>query len=67
MIFAAIGVGFKSHLVVIEGSVDDVEYRRIFIESKIWIKNKSKFYYMQDGAPAQFVNRTPESLRSRYN
>ena len=35
MIFAAIVIGFKSNLVIVDGSVDDVEYRRIFQESKI--------------------------------
>ena len=59
MIFAAIGIGFKSNLVIVDGSVDDVEYRRIFQESKICdMLNKKygdgRFYYMQDGAPAHF-------------
>ena len=59
MIFAAIGVGFKSHLVIVEGNVDDVEYRRIFNESKICEMLNEKygagnFYYMQDGAPSHF-------------
>lgn len=59
MIFVAIGIGFKSNLVIVDGSVDDVEYRRIFQESKICdMLNKKygdgRFYYMQDGAPAHF-------------
>ena len=35
LILAAIFIGFKSNLVFINGSVDDVEYRRIFEEVKI--------------------------------
>lgn len=35
MIFAAIGIGFKRHLAIVEGNIDDIKYRRFFKEPKI--------------------------------
>ena len=41
IIFSAIGIDFKRYLVIVDVSVDDVEYRRIFNESKIYARPSS--------------------------
>lgn len=61
--FAAIEHDFNSKLIVLDGSVDGIEYRRIFNESSICEKQNpiykaGGFIYMQDGAPAHTCQTT---------
>lgn len=52
MVYGAIGKNYKSKLVICQKNVDDIEYRRLIIESKMIDDLKEEFYFMQDGAPA---------------
>ena len=56
MVFAAIGHDFKSKLIIVDGTVYNLEYRRIFDESSICKKLNPRykvggFIFMQEGAP----------------
>ena len=55
MVFGAIGVGFKSKLVLCNKNVDEVYYREVFQKSEICdilngIRGAGNFYFIQDGA-----------------
>ena len=70
MVFAAIGHDFKSKLIIVDGTVDEIEYRRIFNESGICEKlnpiyNAGGFIFMQDGAPAHTCKTTKLFLKKR--
>lgn len=70
MVFEAIGVGFKSKLVIVDGTVDELEYRKIFNQSGICEKldpvyGAGGFFFMQDGAPAHSCKTTKLFLKKR--
>ena len=58
MLYGAIGVGYKSPLIICENNIDEVEYRKIINESKIFEELNEKydspgnFIFVQDGAGA---------------
>lgn len=58
MVYCAIGVGYKSPLIICENNIDEVEYRKIINESKIFEELNEKydspgnFIFVQDGAGA---------------
>ena len=55
MVFAAIGVNYKSKLVICEKSVNDLEYRNVIQKSQLvedldHIHGQGQYIFMQDGA-----------------
>ncbi len=57
MVFGIIGFNYKSKLVIIEGSVNDISYREILQKSEMCKDLDSRYgqgqyIFMQDGAPA---------------
>ena len=53
MIYGAIGLGYKSKLVVCQKSVDAIEYRKILEQSNMFNDlDPNNYIFMQDGAPA---------------
>ena len=70
MISGAIGIGYKSKLIFVDQSVDEIEYRRVFEESEICkldekLGESGRFYFMQDGAPAHNCKTTRLFLKKR--
>jgi hypothetical protein len=68
MVFAAIGLGFKSKLVVVEGNVDADKYLDILNESETfqmlnYAKGIGWYIFMQDGAPAHRSSKTFNRLK----
>lgn len=57
IVYGAIGIDYKSDLVICENSIDDIEYRNI-IERSNMVKSlgenykEGEYFFMQDGAPA---------------
>ena len=70
MVYGAIGIGYKSKLVLCSDGVDNVEYRKIINESGM-IDNLDRRYgqgcytFMQDGAPAHKSALTTLFLKKR--
>ena len=57
MVFGIIGFNYKSKLVIIEGSVNDISYREILQKSEMCKDldsryGQAQYIFMQDGAPA---------------
>lgn len=57
MVFGAIGLNYKSKLIVCEKTVDEIEYRRLINDSQIendlnQLYLPGSYIFMQDGAPA---------------
>ena len=72
MCFAAIGVGFKSRLVVCKGAVNSREYIRCLEECGVRQAMDSKhgafrWFLMQDGAPSHTCQETMKWLRDKIN
>lgn len=72
MIWGAIGVGFKSQLIIVEGNIDSDKYLSILHESHL-IRDCNMKYglrnwtFMQDGAPAHTSSTTLNYLRHLVN
>ena len=71
MVWAAIGVGYRSPLMICECSVDSVEYRRLLEASKLVADCDAKYgrgrwTLMQDGAPAHLSAETMAWFRERH-
>jgi hypothetical protein len=67
MVWGAIGKGFKSKLVFIEGNLNAVEYRRMLTQNGILDDMKDHFgdgvgHFQQDGAPAHRAKATVKFL-----
>lgn len=70
MVWAAIGVGYKSPLIFCRGNVDSAEYCRILeeaglVESCNGVYGFGRWTFMQDGAPSHTSAQTTEWLRQR--
>ncbi|KAL7720609.1 Tc1-like transposase DDE domain-containing protein [Entamoeba marina] len=56
MVWGAIGHGFKSQLIFFDKTVDNVKYRKMFVENGLLetfkVKYPRGFQFQQDGAPA---------------
>lgn len=59
MVLGAIGISFKSKLIFLDLSVDEIKYRRLFEEYEICKLGRSGcFYFMQDDVPASICKTT---------
>lgn len=70
MVYGAIGIGYKSKLVICDRSVNSVEYLRLIKESKMLedlnpVYGEGNFIFMQDGAPAHKSHLTTLFLKKR--
>lgn len=72
MVYGAIGIDYKSDLVICENSIDDIEYRNI-IERSNMVKSlgenykEGEYFFMQDGAPAHKSHLTFLYLKKRLS
>ena len=67
MVYGAIGINYKSNLVICEGTVDSSSYQRNIISSGMTNRNPDEYIFMQDGAPAHTAKETIQWLRKRMN
>jgi transposase len=74
MVWAAIGLGYKSPLIFIEGTLDASTYRTMLahygiIESvhEIFKNNRSDVYFQQDGAPAHTSQETVQWIDAQID
>jgi hypothetical protein len=68
MVWAAIGLGFKSKLMFINGTLDQTAYQNMLRESGIFdfIRGAGR-YFQQDGAPAHRARDTIQFLKEQTN
>ncbi len=72
MVFGAIGIDYKSKLVVCSGNVDAVEYRDIITKSGLYTDLNTKygagnFIFVQDGAPCHTSNISTAFIQKRMS
>lgn len=70
MVYGAIGLNYKSDLVICEDSINEIGYRRLIIESNMIdvlnvIYEPGSYFFMQDGAPAHKSFLTSIFLKKR--
>ena len=70
MVFGAIGIGFKSNLVICEKSVYALYYRDVINENGVVqsldeMHGQGNWIFMQDGAPAHSAKSTTLFLQKR--
>ena len=70
MVYGAIGVGYKSKLVLCEGSIDAAQYRENIIKSEMIqdlnaLHGKWNYIFMQDGATCHTAKTTIDWLKTQ--
>ena len=67
MVYGAIGLNYKSQLVICEESINSSNYKKNIISSGMTNRSPSEYIFMQDGAPAHKSKETIHWLRQRMN
>ena len=72
MVFGAIGIGYKSNLIIVDGTIDASVYQSILKEANIKndvdkLHGRGNYLYQQDGAPAHTSKSSIRYISTQFN